>query len=279
MARYLVVADQTVTSPDLIARAAELSRDEPGSTFTLLLPALLPSHIPGGPFEAVTRGRAEQAKRLFAAAGVDVTRTAVGDAAPLRAIEDELEERADAYDAIIFCTLPHARRGDWLRLNDQGKGADRFGLPLIHVQSRTSMQLEFRPATIDDHELIQGLWDESRLDTLDEHGWGTLITSPGSIVLVAEEEGSLVGTIVATFDGWRAYVYHVAVVPGRRRRGVAKALIDEAHAHLAREGNGIVYVMVDEENEGGIALLSSLGYREQDDIVMITDLGDASDAE
>ena len=277
MARYLIVADQTVTSPDLVARAAQLARAEPDSTFALLLPALLPSHIRGGPFDAVTRGRAEQAKRLLAAAGIEVTRTAVGDAAPLLAIEDELAERADAYDAIVLCTLPEGI-SRWLRMNVHGEAAERFSLPVIHVEARMATRLEFRRATLHDHERIQALWDESRLDTVDEHEWDTLITSPGAIVLVAEEEGALVGAIVATFDGWRAYVYHVAVVPGRRRRGVAKALFDEAQAHLAREGNRIVYVMVNDENEGGMALLNSLGYRQQGDIVMVNEIGDGYDA-
>ncbi|MCY4616691.1 MAG: GNAT family N-acetyltransferase [Chloroflexi bacterium] len=278
MPRYLIVADQTVTSPDLVARASQLARAEPDSTFSLLLPALLPSHIRGGPFDAVTRGRAEQAKRLLGAAGIEVARTAVGDAAPLLAIEDELTEHPGAYDTIILCTLPEGI-SRWLRMNVHGDAAERFGLPLIHVEARMATRLEFRRATLHDHERIQALWDESRLDTVDEHEWDTLITSTGAIVLVAEEEGALVGAIVGTFDGWRAYVYHVAVVPGRRRRGVAKALFEEAQAHLAREGNRIVYVMVNEENEGGMALLHSLGYRQQGDIVMVNEIGDGSDAD
>ena len=272
MPRYLIVADQTVTSPDLVARASQLARAEPDSTFSLLLPALLPSHIRGGPFDAVTRGRAEQAKRLLAAASVEVARTAIGDAAPLLAIEDELTEHPGAYDAIILCTLPTGI-SRWLRMNVH-TDVERFSLPIIHVEARVATRIEFRRATLHDHERIQALWDESRLDTVDEHEWDTLITSPGAIVLVAEEEGALVGAIVATFDGWRAYVYHVAVVPGRRRRGVAKALFDEAHTHLAREGNRIIYVMVNDENEGGMSLLNSLGYREQGDIVMVTEIGE-----
>jgi ribosomal protein S18 acetylase RimI-like enzyme len=271
MPRYLIVADQTVTSPELVARASQLAAADPDSTFTLLLPALLPSHIRGGPFDAVTRGRAEQAKRLLGEAGIEVERTAIGDAAPLLAVEDELAERPGAYDAIILCTLP-AGISRWLRMNVDAEAAERFGLPLVHVEARLATQLEFHRATLQDHERIQALWDESRLDTVDEHEWDTLITSPGAIVLVAEEEGALVGAIVATFDGWRAYIYHVAVVPGRRRRGVAKALFDEAHAHLAREGNRIVYVMVNDENEAGNALLNSLGYRAHGDIVMANEL-------
>lgn len=271
MPRYLLVADQTVTSPELVVRVAQLAEADPDSTFTLLLPALLPSHVRGGPFDAVTRGRAEQAQRLFGDAGVEVVRTAIGDAAPLLAIEDELAEHSGSYDAIVLCTLP-AGISRWLRMHVERDAAERFGLPLIHVEAGLSSRLDFRRAELRDHERIQALWLESRLETIDEDEWDTLTTSAGAIVLVAEEEGALVGAIVATFDGWRAYVYHVAVVPGRRRRGIARALFDEAHMHLAQEGNRIVYVMVNGENDAGMALLQSLGYGEHGDIVMSNQL-------
>ena len=271
MPRYLIVADQTATSPELVARASALATEHPGSTFALLLPALLPSHVRGGPFDAVTRRRAEQARALLAKVGVEVERTAIGDTAPLLAIEDELAEHPGAYDELLLCTLP-AGISRWLRLNIFEQAAQRFDLPIQHIEAQPASRLDFRRATHRDHERIQALWDESRLDTVDEDEWETLTTSPGAIVLVAEEEGALVGAIVATLDGWRAYVYHVAVVPGRRRRGVAQALFTEAHSHLARAGNRIIYVMVNEENDAGMALLHSLGYRAQGDIVMVHEL-------
>ncbi len=271
MPRYLIVADQTATSLELVSAATELSNEHPGSTFALLLPALLPSHVRGGPFDAVTRGRAEQARSLLERAGVTVERTTIGDAAPLLAIEDELDEHPGAYDELLLCTLP-ASISRWLRLDLLEQVRQRFELPIRHIEAQLPSRLEFRRATLRDHERIQALWNESRLETVDEDEWDTLITSPGAIALVAEEEGAMVGAIVATVDGWRAYVYHVAVVPARRRRGVAQGLFAEAHAHLARAGNRIIYVMVNEENDAGMALLRSLGYRTQGDIVMVHQL-------
>ncbi len=54
--------------------------------------------------------------------------------------------------------------------------------------------------------------------------------------------------------------------------GVAQALFAEAHEHLSRAGNRIIYVMVNEENEAGMALLRSLGYSLQGDTVMVHQL-------
>ena len=97
----------------------------------------------GGLFDAVTRGRAEQAQRLLSEAGIEVVRTAIGDAAPLLAIEDELAERAGAYDTIVLCTLP-VGVSRWLRMRVDRDAAERFGLPLIHVEARLASRLEFR---------------------------------------------------------------------------------------------------------------------------------------
>ena len=139
--------------------------------------------------------------------------------------------------------------------------------------------VEIRRANSSDHDGLVDLWVETGLGRLSEEEWDVLIAHPAAAVLIADDGGNMVGAAIASFDGWRAYVYHVAVVPGRRRRGVAKALFDEAQAHLAREGNRIVYVMVNEENEGGMALLHSLGYRQQGDIVMVNEIGDGSDVD
>ena len=66
---------------------------------------------------------------------------------------------------------------------------------------------------------------------------------PGAL-LVAEDDGRLVGTAMVVFDGWRVNLYRLAVVPERRRRGVARALVEEgerrARARGARRYSAIV---------------------------------------
>jgi ribosomal protein S18 acetylase RimI-like enzyme len=63
-------------------------------------------------------------------------------------------------------------------------------------------------------------------------------------LLVAEEDGALVGTAMVVFDGWRANLYRLAVVPEHRRRGIARALVEEgerrARARGARRFSAIV---------------------------------------
>ncbi len=52
----------------------------------------------------------------------------------------------------------------------------------------------------------------------------------GSVALVAESDGLIVGSLIATWDGWRGNMYRLAVSPEFRRRGIAAALVSAGEA-------------------------------------------------
>src|SRR4051812_50116680 len=66
-----------------------------------------------------------------------------------------------------------------------------------------------------------------------------LDASPDGL-LVAELEGALVGTLIAAWDGWRGNLYRLAVRPSHRRRGIARALLEEGERRLRGKGGGRV---------------------------------------
>ncbi len=123
--------------------------------------------------------------------------------------------------------------------------------------------MQIRLATSADHETIAALWEESRLPAVDIEEWDSLIASPNAMILLAEHEEALSGAVVASFDGWRAYIYHIAVVPGRRQGGVAAALMREAEMRLRALGARGILTLVHETNAPGLALTASLGYEVQ----------------
>ena len=128
--RYLVVAYQTATSPELAARLAQLADDDPEPTWiTLLVPAR--EEPPGSELQA--RRQAEQAAaHLEAGAGVHVAWSTIGDVDPLRAIEHELSALPGEYDGIVLSTLPPGI-SRWLALEAPTEAERRFGLPVVHV--------------------------------------------------------------------------------------------------------------------------------------------------
>ena len=117
MGQYLVVAHQTATSPDLLARAKRIASEDPEAVFTLLIPETHPTHLlhwtPKSRFlwddrrtYDMARGKADEARAHFGRAGLRVERTAIGDASPILAIEDELRLCPGRYDTIVLSTLP-----------------------------------------------------------------------------------------------------------------------------------------------------------------------------
>jgi GNAT superfamily N-acetyltransferase len=62
-----------------------------------------------------------------------------------------------------------------------------------------------------------------------------ILRSPARF-LVAEAEGKLIGSVIGSFDGWRANFYRLAVVPAYRRRGLARALVAEIESWLIQQG-------------------------------------------
>src|SRR5712691_2561752 len=68
------------------------------------------------------------------------------------------------------------------------------------------------------------------------------------LFLVGELRGEVVATVLAGFDGFRGWVYHLAVAPPHRRRGFGSVLMSEAEARLRRLGCPKVNLQVRAEN-------------------------------
>ena len=135
MTRYLVVAHQTASSPELLRRATELARDDPEATFSILVPATPVQHLlTWEDVETldVAQRTAEEAKMEFKRRGLNVRGTGVGDASPVMAISDELRDRPGGYDAIILSTLPPGI-SRWLKLDYHSQADRQFDVPIIHV--------------------------------------------------------------------------------------------------------------------------------------------------
>jgi ribosomal protein S18 acetylase RimI-like enzyme len=63
-----------------------------------------------------------------------------------------------------------------------------------------------------------------------------LLARDETALLVAELDGSVVGTVIAAWNGWRGSLYRIAVLPEHRRRGIATALLREAESSLWARG-------------------------------------------
>jgi nucleotide-binding universal stress UspA family protein len=142
MGRYLVVAHQTASSPELLAKVKEIASGDGEAEFVLLVPATRPEHMAAwveGEARAAAERAAGEAKEAFEKNGLRVIRTAVGDEAPVDAVRDELRENPAHYDAIVVSTLPLGI-SRWLGLDVPHQMQRRFEIPVTHVvaEAKTS---------------------------------------------------------------------------------------------------------------------------------------------
>jgi ribosomal protein S18 acetylase RimI-like enzyme len=78
--------------------------------------------------------------------------------------------------------------------------------------------------------------------------------------LVAEDAGTVIGSVMVGYDGHRGWVYYFGVDPARRRRGVGRALMAEAERLLRAEGCPKINLQVRAGNTEAIEFYRSLGF-------------------
>ena len=83
---------------------------------------------------------------------------------------------------------------------------------------------------------------------------------------VAEADGRLIGTIMAGNDGRRGYIYHTAVHPNYRGRGMRSALVQAAIQALERLGIGKAALVVLETNADGNVFWEKQGFTVRTDL-------------
>lgn len=135
MPRYLIIAHQTATSPELEKAVIDLAERESDAEFRLVVPATPVEHVltwTEGESEAVAADQAELAREKLEAAGARIVGVAVGDASPIDAARDALLEQP--FDAVIISTLP-LNISRWLRMDVVHRLERDIELPVIHVEA------------------------------------------------------------------------------------------------------------------------------------------------
>ena len=87
--------------------------------------------------------------------------------------------------------------------------------------------------------------------------------------LVPGEPGAgVAGTVMAGYDGHRGWLYYLAVDPALQGRGIGRSLVVAAEAWLAAQGAGKVQLMVRMSNTAVLGFYDSLGYSDQECVVL-----------
>src|ERR1022692_1517276 len=101
------------------------------------------------------------------------------------------------------------------------------------------MEPTIRPARADDLAAVLDLWIEARAEpghTDDLDSLSRLLAHDPGALLVAEETGVIVGSVIAAWDGWRGPVYRLAVAPSHQRQGLGRRLVHAAQTRFQEVG-------------------------------------------
>lgn len=84
------------------------------------------------------------------------------------------------------------------------------------------------------------------------------------LIMVAEENGDIVGVIVGTIDNQNGYYYRIAVQSQHQRRGIGQKLIEALRQKFLQRKVRRILVTVDAYNEVVIPVYEKAGYQASD---------------
>jgi ribosomal protein S18 acetylase RimI-like enzyme len=125
-----------------------------------------------------------------------------------------------------------------------------------------------RSAIEQDIEPVLCLWDAagsppSITDT--REGLLRLLATDRQALLIAEESGAAIGSMIAAWDGWRGSFYRLAVHPDNRRQGIATALLRDGERRLQAQGAVRLTAIVADDDSTAMGFWRAAGYRRQSD--------------
>ena len=126
--------------------------------------------------------------------------------------------------------------------------------------------------TIEDYENVYALWMSCTgmgLNNLDDSkdGIDCFLKRNPETCFVATDEDEIIAVIISGHDGRRGYIYHTAVHPDYRRRGIGHDLVTHALSALKTEGINKVAMLVFAGNEGGNVFWEKEGFTARTDVV------------
>lgn len=121
-----------------------------------------------------------------------------------------------------------------------------------------------RTFTAGDSDAVVALWTDAGLtrpwnDPVKDI-WRKTTTQPEMFLIAEDDEGHVVGSALAGYDGHRGWIHYLAVAASHRGTGLGTELVRRAESMLAALGCPKVQLQVRPENTGVIEFYEKLGY-------------------
>jgi len=130
-------------------------------------------------------------------------------------------------------------------------------------------QYIIRPFKLEDKNSVVELWKICRLTrpwNNPEKDIERKLNVQSEMFLVLEIEGSILGTVMAAYDGHRGVINYLAIHPGYQKKGYGKILMTYVEQELLNRGCPKINLLVRSDNLNVKRFYKGLHYDEQDDI-------------
>ena len=132
-----------------------------------------------------------------------------------------------------------------------------------------------RRLSIDDHAAILELWQRAGLHSIRPEGRDSSAEfekqlAGGQIVIGLEEDGRLIGVVLATNDTRKGWINRLAIDPAYRRKGHGEQLVHAAEDALHDAGMHLIATFVEDGNAASLALFEKLGFAVHQNIYYVS---------
>lgn len=130
--------------------------------------------------------------------------------------------------------------------------------------------MQIRPYQASDRAAVIALWEACGLT----RPWNdpgsdidTCVSKAESTILIGEDNGKVVGSVMVGHDGHRAWLYYLAVAPTLQKHGLGRRLVTAAEDWVKGRGIPKVMLMVRPENDKVRTFYEAIGYIEEPRII------------
>jgi ribosomal protein S18 acetylase RimI-like enzyme len=118
---------------------------------------------------------------------------------------------------------------------------------------------------IQDYDAVLELWRRSGLPSHprgrdSREAFARQLETGAQTALGLEEEGQLIGVVIATHDGRKGWINRLAIDPDHQRQGHARRLIAAAEKVLKTQDMHVIGVLVEKNNAASLTLFEQAGY-------------------
>jgi ribosomal protein S18 acetylase RimI-like enzyme len=135
-------------------------------------------------------------------------------------------------------------------------------------------RITLRVLSPDDFAACQALWQ--RTEGIVQRPWENeselrrFLARNQNLCWAATVNNALIGTVLCGHDGWRGYLYHLAVEPQYRKQGIAWALVTHATDQLFAQGIQRVHTFVEQHNPGAQLFWHNQEWTKREDLMVFS---------